>query len=119
MREYAERNGITQITWDMQGDQMKSILVGMGVKDLGLPYVQLGTRHVMQQAAPIKDPNVAEISLEEMQKQQWEQQAKQKLLKTETRAELAKECKRRGIKMARTDTKEQLIEKLSGQSHAA
>lgn len=36
-----------------------------------------------------------------------------------TRAQLAKECKRLGIKMSRTDTKEVLLEKLSGQSHAA
>lgn len=35
-----------------------------------------------------------------------------------SRAEMAKECKRRGIKMQRTDTKEKLQERLS-ESHAA
>lgn len=39
--------------------------------------------------------------------------------KNMTRAQLAKECKIRRIKMSRTDTKEILLEKLSGQSHAA
>lgn len=35
-----------------------------------------------------------------------------------SRAELAKECKRRGIKMERTDTKQQLAERLSVQDAA-
>lgn len=39
-------------------------------------------------------------------------------LATATRAEMAKECKRRGIKMARTDTMEKLRERLSVQDAA-
>ena len=129
MREFAERNGITEITWDMTGDEMRYLLKKRGISDIGAPFQILGTRSTMEVRAD-NDPTVPTINLEDLQRQQWEQRAKEREQARkeadkgsergpQTRAELAKECKKRGIKMQRTDTKEKLIERLNGKSHAA
>lgn len=111
--QFAERNGIKEIEWWMAGNQMRSILKKRGIKDLGLPEHQLGQPYgSAQPSGPVQTS-----SLEEMEQAQWEAQARdvrREPEKNQTRAELAKECKKRGIKMARTDTKEKLLERLSG-----
>lgn len=120
MREYAEKNGIKQINWAMAGDQMRFILRSLGVTDIGIPFHQLGTP--IGSAVPSGKPA---MNLADLQRQQWEQQEKDALSRYHedtpvlTRAQLAKECKQKGIKIARTDTKEKLLERLNGKQTAA
>lgn len=124
--QFAERRGIKQIDWRMPATQMRSILRSMNIVDIGLPAAH-GSREALQNLAfngqPPDNPPLAKPKmLEELEREQWAQQAKQaEQIERErssppisemTRAEMAKECKRRGIKMERKDTKEKLAERL-------
>src|SRR5690242_18395168 len=110
----------------MPGNQMRSILRGLRVFDLGLPVHQLGQPYGTAQPRPSGEPPV---DLEAVERSQWEAQARaakqvqQERAQTPyhemSRPQLAKECKRLGIKMARTDKKEALLEKLNGKQNAA
>ena len=73
MREFAERNGITEITWDMMGDEMRYILRKRGITDIGAPHQILGTHSNMEVSAKHADPSIPSINLEDLQRQQWEQ----------------------------------------------
>lgn len=76
MREYAERNGITEITWDMMGDEMKYILQKKGIHDIGAPHQILGSKANMEVRAA--NDGTPTISLEEMQRQEFERRARER-----------------------------------------
>lgn len=74
MREFAEKNGITEITWDMSGDEMRYLLIRRGIRDIGqttqFPKVTGGLKAA--------DDGTPTIRLEDLQHQQWEQRAKER-----------------------------------------
>ncbi len=111
--QFAQANGVTEITEAMYmggnaGEKMKRILRARGLTNI---------RH---RAMPFEAPSEPAVKTTNFDDFISEPSAPLEPRRDEpkTRAELAKECKKRGIKMARTDTKEKLQERLSVQNAA-
>jgi len=108
----AKAHGVTEIDEAMYmsgmgGEKMKRILRARGLNKIK-PSVNIFDAPVQEQ---VKTTNFDDL-INEPTQPLVRPQAPQ------TRAELAKECKKRGIKMARTDSKEKLQERLSVQTSA-
>ncbi len=109
---FAKAHGVTEIDEAMYmggqaGEKMKRILRARGLTNI--------KQTIKIFDAPAQE-SVKSTSFEELINEQSAPLPPRS--SSPTRAELAKECKKRGIKMARTDSKEKLQERLSV-SHAA
>jgi hypothetical protein len=105
----AKANGIKEIDEAMYmgpyaAEKMKKILASKGITDLKTVLQPFGSPPGTEQ------PSGKTMTMDDLIAQTVTPTIDHKVM---TRAELAKEVKRRGIKMARTDTKEQLRERLS------
>ena len=111
---YAQRHGISEIVKTMPAILMRRILRSKGLTNVPIPPRTLGKADV-QTIAPETDANSVDAAAD-LARQFKE--AKVVPIEQMTRAQLAKTCKARGIKMQRTDTKEMLQEKLRGKDAA-
>lgn len=112
---YAQANGVTEIDNKMYlgayaGEKMKKILRSKGLVslDVKISAFEAPKTHSLPVTSNVDSLiNTPQAPLDPRTD-----------AKVMSRAELAKECKRRGIKMERTDTKEKLQERLSVQDAA-
>ena len=121
---FAREKGVTEIVENMPGELMRDILRSKGITNIAVPSRQLGTPEQMvttptshrDGTTEIKQPDkIVEVSAIADLKRQWQQNQEPKQPSEMTITELRKECKRRGIKMARTDNMVTLKAKLNGE----
>lgn len=117
---YAKRLHIEGITGDMPAILIRKKLRGMGITEIAVPRRVLGQPEMRNRAAPMgdipPDAPVQEISVEEDLERQFARQPAP--VEAMTIQELRIECKRRKIKMERTDNVDSLRRKLSVQDAA-
>lgn len=106
--QHAKAHGVTEIDEAMYmgpyaAERMKKILTAKGLTNLKTVLRPFGS------PPGTEEPSGKTMTMDELIEQTTPTINHQVM----SRAELAKECKRRGIKMQRTDTKEQLRERLS------
>lgn len=117
--DYAKRNGITEIEEWMPGDAMQAILRRKGINSIGVPRKPLGTSP--DAPAPGQKVDVVDATddlLRQAKAQRERDLAEQKRAekpRNEINA-LRLECKRLGIKTARTDRIADLKAKLNGEN---
>lgn len=118
---FATENGVSEIKDTMPADLMRSILRGKGLTNIAVPRRELGAMqptfttpnsHRSGQPQPRQPDVIATVDATADLARQWAQQEAAKSVSDMTITELRKECKRRGIKMARTDTMTILKDKL-------
>lgn len=108
--QFAAAHGVSEIHYssDMTLDDMKTVLRERGLTNIHVPPRMLGDNrpppvHGIMDVTGGKTPV----------KVQYENKIEPSIpVNAMTRAQLAKECKARGIKMERTDSKEKLRERL-------
>lgn len=110
--QYAKDNGIKEIDEAMYmgpyaAEKMKKILMAKGLTNIKTTLRPFGS------PPGTEEPSGKTVTIDELINET--PMINHRVM---TRAELAKECKARGIKMARTDTKEKLQERLSVQNAA-
>ncbi len=116
---FAKANHVTEIDEAMYmgayaGVRMKKILLRKGLTNINTSNRPLYSADPQPSGLPPQDVD----ALADLPQKPLEPRADVFDISTASRAELAKECKKRGIKMARTDTKEKLQERLSVQNAA-
>ena len=126
LAQLAKKLGFTDITYDTPQPLQVKMLRSRGVMEIDIPERILGdTRPIGYntdpgKTAPAKQTEAKSMTAEELLEQEYLQSAPQvdKPASQMTMTELRSACKRRGIKMARTDNLNTLREKLSGQNAA-
>ncbi len=128
---FARDNGIADIVEAMPADVMRQILRNKGITSIAVPDRQLGaiqrtettpTSHKGQTyQAPRPPEKVVEVDATSDLMRQWQQESqpavpREKPVEAMSINELREACKRRGIKLARTDNMASLKEKLNGQN---
>ena len=112
--DFARAQGVTDITEDMPAILMRRILRSKGKTNIDIPNRPLGSNPGVV-APPDKAQDVVavpEITAEEDLMRQY--QAAKVAPAEMTMGQMRAECKRRGIKMARTDNMDTLRAKLNG-----
>lgn len=115
LAKFAAAHGVKEITPSMPAILMRDKLRRLGLINIQIPPRPLGqpVSHGSVIAAKTAPENVVTNDAVSDLEKQWQSEQQEKTgYETWTRAEMAKECKRRGIKMQRTDSKEQLRERL-------
>jgi hypothetical protein len=124
--KFAQENGVKEITPEWPASGMRLELRKRGLTNIKIPHRIFGTpdnRTMLnsngapmpvsaQTQGPVEVDAAADL-MRQVASGAYEQPPPD--YSAMTRAELAKTCKARGIKMARTDKKEILMEKLRGQ----
>ncbi len=120
---FAVENKVSEIKETMPADLMRGILRSKGLTNIAVPNRELGTMqptyttpnsHRSGQAQPRRPDVIATVDAEADLAKQWAaQEAATKAVSSMTITELRQECKRRGIKMARTDKMTDLRAKLN------
>ena len=114
---FARSHGLLDINENMPAILIRKKLRERGLTNINVPDRPLGIIHGNPTDHPTDDAaNV--IDHEAALEHEYERQ-KPVHLGGMTRAQLAKECKQRGIKMSRTDSKEKLMERLNGEQNAS
>lgn len=121
----AQENKITEIPSEqMPGDLMRDILRSKGIHPKSVPNRQLGTSEPTVTtptshrggAVEVKAPDkIVEVSATADLARQWQQSREARPVAAMSITELRQECKRRNIKMARTDNMTTLKAKLNGE----
>jgi hypothetical protein len=112
----ARHHGIAEITYGspLQLPDMVRILRERGVSSITIPDRPLGVyKPVVYNADDVRPPPAA------LPVEPAKPEPVAKAVADMNMTEMRKECKRRGIKMERTDNLNSLRDKLGGQSHAA
>lgn len=114
---FAQSRGVSEIEQNMPAILMRKILRQKGLYAINIPNRPLGANPGV--LAPDPQEQIPQMNADEALEEQWRQS------KTEAKdvskmgmGELRSECKRRGIKMARTDNLASLRAKLSGETTA-
>lgn len=121
--KFAQEKGVREITYEMPTQVARKILRAKGVTDIGIPNRPLGAdQRTVYNAGTVEEtakPQTESRSLtaDELIEQEYRQDKFAVPQDARTPAEMSmtelrQECKRRGIKMARTDNMNTLREKL-------
>lgn len=117
---FAREKGVAEIEETMPADLMRQILRTKGLTSIAVPDRPLGgveqtittpTSHNAGPSAPRQPDVLVEVDATADLARQW---AAEKAVANMTITEMRKECKRRGIKLARTDNMVTLKAKLNG-----
>lgn len=111
--QFARANGLNEVTEDMPAILIRSKLRAAGKTDIKIPKRTLGKVEFPDQAVTSDQANAVDAEAD-LARQFEATQEPVKSFSEMSRAELAKECKARGIKFERTDKKEKLLERLGG-----
>ena len=110
---FAQERGVTEIEQNMPAILMRKILRQKGLNSINIPNRPLGANPGVVIADP--QEKVPEMDADAALEEQWRQSKEApKDVSKMGMQELRSECKRRGIKMARTDNLKTLREKLVG-----
>lgn len=114
---FAKANGVREITEAVYmgayaGEKMKKILRSKGLTNIDATLKTFAPPPGSEQTAAVKTATMDDL-IDAPQPVFEPRQTPALDINAMSRAEMAKECKRRGIKMQRTDSKEQLRERLS------
>lgn len=119
LAQLAKKLGFTDITYDTPQPLQVKMLRARGVMEIDIPERILGDIRPLVyntdpvQPAPEQKTEAKSMTAEELLEQEFRQRAP-KTVSQMTMTEMRSECKRRGIKMARTDNMNTLREKLGG-----
>lgn len=113
--KYAKECGLEQVKPDMPATLMRAHLRQAGKTNIQIPPRTLGA---LPMPTEYDQPDPEAVDADAHAAKQYQIGNAEKQLDRMTRAELAKACKVGGLKMARTDTKEILLEKLRGKQDA-
>lgn len=120
LERFAKKNGITEIRCGMPAPVMRKILRQKGFTNIQLPNTRFlgGPSDMATQNRAVLDtpPNakIEETSALDLLEKEWEQSAPVFNADMDIR-DLRKACKERGVKLARTDKREDMVRKLNGQ----
>ena len=129
---YAQEKGVTEVVEQMPKDVMVKRLKAKGIPPPPVPPRSIGahinprsgdtspTSHRYTGQTQPKAETVVEVDADEVLERDWQQQSSApKTDRPMTITEARQECKRRGIKMKRTDNLVTLKAKLDGNKNAA
>jgi hypothetical protein len=117
--QFARANGVKEIAHDMPAIIMRRILRSKRLTNIRIPRRVLGQPEMRAALVTEQPSNVPALDASDELMRQYREGAMAAPAKPEvsfdamTRAKLAKTCKAKGIAMARTDKKEDLIGKLT------
>lgn len=120
LAQLAKKLGFTDITYDTPHPIQVKMLKARGVMEIDIPERILGDiRPVVYntdpvQPAPAQKTEAKSMTADELLEQEFRQNKPDKTASQMNMTEMRSECKRRGIKMARTDNLKTLREKLGG-----
>lgn len=112
LERFAETHNVAEIKPGMPAMLMRKILRRRGLTDIRIPHRPLGGQSRANSVVPdsVAQEDVASMDAADLLAAEWEQPSVSEMSITELR----KACKAKGIPLARTDKKTDLIGKLNG-----
>jgi len=119
LARFAREKGISEIKDEMPAILMRKILRGRGLVNIAVPNRPLGFYEGGKNygGEAITDTQISSVNSDDVLEQGWQHEQKPEVVSPNDMGirELRKECKRRNIRMARTDNIQSLRAKLNGE----